>query len=188
MNGRIYTAPPPPTVGCPQDGTAITQGIANQARLDAETAYNDLTPANLPGGLDPGNDNLGSLTLAPGIWTAQSGSFLIQGGNLTLDGQGNQNAVWVFQMATTLGVGEAAVPRSVILINGAQAKNVFWQVGSAATINPSGGGTMKGTILAQSGVTFSTAGNVDIVTLDGRALSLGASVTMVNTIINVPAP
>lgn len=188
VNGRIYTAPPPPTVGCPQDGTAITQGIANQARLDAETAYNDLTPANLPGGLDPGNDNLGSLTLAPGIWTAQSGSFLIQGGNLTLDGQGNQNAVWVFQMATTLGVGEAAVPRSVILINGAQAKNVFWQVGSAATINPSGGGTMKGTILAQSGVTFSTAGNVDIVTLDGRALSLGASVTMVNTIINVPAP
>ncbi|MDZ7827659.1 MAG: ice-binding family protein [Gammaproteobacteria bacterium] len=74
------------------------------------------------------------------------------------------------------------------LINGAQASNVFWQVGSAATINAAGGGTMKGTIIAESGVSFSTAGNVDIVTLDGRALSLVASVTMVNTVINVPAP
>jgi hypothetical protein len=91
-------------------------------------------------------------------------------------------------MAATLTVGEAAVPRSVTLINGARARNVFWQVGSAATINPSGGGTMKGTIIADAGVSFSTAGNVDIVTLDGRALSLIASVTMVNTIINVPAP
>jgi hypothetical protein len=188
VNGNIYTAPPPPTVACPQDGTAVTEAIATQARLDAEAAFIALSPAALPGGQDPGNDNLGGLTLAPGIWTAQSGAFLIQGGDLTLDGQGDQNAVWVFQMAATLTVGEAAVPRSVTLINGARARNVFWQVGSAATINPSGGGTMKGTIIADAGVSFSTAGNVDIVTLDGRALSLIASVTMVNTIINVPAP
>ena len=93
-------------------------------------------------------------------------------------------------MATTLTVGGpgAAFPQSVTLVNGAQAKNVFWQVGSAATINAGGGGTMVGTIIAQAGVTFSTAGNVTIVTLNGRALSLGASVTMVNTVINVPAP
>src|SRR5690606_24827051 len=103
--------------------------------------------------------------------------------------QGNQNAVWVFQMATTLTVGGpgADFPQSVILINGAQPKNIFWQVGSAATINAAGGGTMKGTIIAQSGVSFSTAGNVNIVTLDGRAISLIASVTMVNTVVNVPA-
>ncbi|EGN74276.1 Protein of unknown function (DUF3494) [Idiomarina sp. A28L] len=189
VNGKIYTAPPPPTVACPQDGTAVTEAIAIQARLDAEQAYLSITPANLPGGQDPGNDNLGNLTLAPGIYTAQSGSFRIQGGNLTLDGQGNQNAVWVFQMATTLTVGGpgADFPQSVILVNGAQAKNIFWQVGSAATINAAGGGTMKGTIIAQEGVSISTAGNVNIVTLDGRALSLGASVTMVNTVINVPA-
>ncbi len=189
VNGRIFTSPPPPTVACPQDGTAITQAIAMQARLDAEAVFIELSPANLPGGQDPGNDNLGGLTLAPGIYTAQSGAFMIQGSDLTLDGQGNQNAVWVFQMATTLTVGGpgADFPQSVTLINGAQAKNIFWQVGSSATINAAGGGTMKGTIIAQSGVSISTAGNVNIVTLDGRALSLGASVTVVNTIINVPA-
>lgn len=189
VNGKIFTAPPPPTVACPQDGTAVTEAIATQARLDAEAAYISLTPANMPGGLDPGNDNLASLTLAPGIYTAQSGAFRIQGGDLTLDAQGNQNAVWVFQMATTLTVGGpgADFPQSVILINGAQAKNIFWQVGSAATINAAGGGTMKGTIISQAGVSISTSGNVNIVTLDGRALSLGASVTVVNTVINVPA-
>lgn len=189
VNGHIFTAPPPPTVACPQDGTAVTEAIAIQARLDAESAYIALTPANLPGGQDPGNDNLGSLTLIPGVYTAQSGSFSIQGGDLTLDAQGNQNAVWVFQMATTLTVGGpgADFPQSVTLINGAQPKNIFWQVGSAATINSAGGGNMKGTIIAQEGVSISTAGNVNIVTLDGRAISLGASVTVVNTVINVPA-
>lgn len=189
VNGKIFTAPPPPTVSCPQDGTAVTEAIATQARLDAEAAYISLTPANMPGGQNPGNENLGSLTLAPGIYTAQSGAFSIQGGDLTLDAQGNQNAVWVFQMATTLTVGGpgADFPQSVILTNGAQAKNIFWQVGSAATINAAGGGFMKGTILAEDGVSISTSGNVNIVTLDGRALSLGASVTVVNTVINVPA-
>lgn len=189
VNGKIFTAPPPPTVACPQDGTAITEAIATQARLDAEAAYISLTPANMPGGQNPGNENLGSLTLAPGIYTAQSGAFSIQGGDLTLDAQGNQNAVWVFQMATTLTVGGpgADFPQSVILTNGAQAKNIFWQVGSAATINAAGGGFMKGTIIAEDGVSISTSGNVNIVTLDGRALSLGASVTVVNTVINVPA-
>jgi hypothetical protein len=190
VNGRIYTAPPSPTVACPQDGTAETEAIATQARLDAEAAFIALSPANLPGGQDPGNDNLGNLTLTPGVYTAQSGAFMVQGGDLTLDGQGDQNAVWVFQMATTLTVGGpgADFPQSIILTNGAQAKNVFWQVGSAATINAAGGGFMKGTIIAEAGVSFSTSGNVDLVTLDGRALSLIASVTMVNTIVNVPAP
>jgi hypothetical protein len=96
--------------------------------------------------------------------------------------------VWVFQMASSLTVGDAGTPHSVTLINGAQAKNVFWQVGSAATIDGAGGGTMVGTIIASSGGTFSTAGNAAITTLNGRALSLNASVTMVNTVINVPAP
>ncbi len=115
---------------------------------------------------------------------------MIQGGNLTLDARGDANAVWVFQMATTLTVGGpgAAAPQSVILVNGAQAKNVFWQVGSAATINAAGGGTMVGTIISQAGAAFSTVGNTTVVTLDGRVLSLGASVTLVDTVINVPAP
>lgn len=188
VNGKIYTAPPPPTVACPSEGTSTTFAIATQALADALAAYNALVAQ--PGGPDPGAGNLGSLVLAPGVYTAASGSFRLQGGNLTLDAQGNANAVWVFQMASTLTVGGpgAAFPQSVILVNGAQAKNVYWQVGSAATINAGGGGTMVGTIISQSGISFSTAGNVTIVTLNGRALSLGASVTMVNTVINVPAP
>jgi hypothetical protein len=188
VNGKIYTAPPPPTVGCPTEGTATTFAVATQARADALAAYNALVAR--PGGPDPGAGNLANLVLAPGVYTAAAGSFMIQGGNLTLDAQGNANAVWIFQMATSLTVGGpgAAAPQSVILVNGAQAKNVFWQVGSAATINAAGGGTMVGTIISQSGAAFSTAGNTTIVTLNGRALSLGASVTLVDTVINVPAP
>ena len=199
VNGNIYTAPPPPTVGCPTEGTGTaapptgTFGIATLARADALAAYNALVA--LPPGANPGA-NLSGLTLAPGVYTAPAGSFLIQNGSvssagdLTLDAQGNPNAVWVFQMATTLTVGGpgAAFPRSINLIGGAQAKNVFWQVGSFATINAGGGGTMVGTIISTAGAAFSTAGSVNIVTLNGRALSLGASVTLVDTIINVPAP
>ena len=188
VNGNIYTAPPPPTVGCPSEGTATTAGIATQAASDATAAFNNLSPASRPGGTDPGAGQLGGLVLPPGIYKAAGGSFLITGSDLTLDAQGNANALWVFQMASTLTVGAAGAPRSVILINGAQAKNVFWQVGSAATINAAGGGTMVGTIIASAGVTFSTAGNAAITTLNGRALALNASVTMVNTVINVPAP
>ena len=186
VNGKIYTAPPPPTVACPSEGTAVTFGIATQAALDALTAYNTL--ASRPGGPDPGAGQLGGLVLAPGVYTAASGSFQITGSDLTLDAQGDPNAVWIFQMATSLTVGGAGAPRSVILVNGAQPKNVYWQVGSAATINGAGGGTMVGTIIANAGVTTSTAGNAAITTLNGRALGLNASVTIVNTVINVPAP
>jgi hypothetical protein len=126
--------------------------------------------------------------LAPGIYKAASGSFLLTGSDLTLDGKGDTNALWVFQMASSLTVGGPGAPRNIILVNGAQAKNVFWQVGSAATINAAGGGTMVGTIIASAGVTFSTAGNAAITTLNGRALGLNASVTVVNTVVNVPAP
>jgi hypothetical protein len=135
------------------------------------------------------NNNLGGLTLAPGVYKSQSGSFMIEGKDLTLDAKGDANAIFIFQMATTLTVGGpgAAFPQNVILIGGAQAKNVFWQVGSAATINAGGGGTMVGTIIASAGVAVSTVGNTTIVTLDGRAISLIGSVTLVDTIVNVPA-
>jgi hypothetical protein len=185
VDGEIYTAAPPPTVACPNEGTAATFAIAMQAAADALTAYNAMVA--LPPGANPGA-NLGGLTLAPGVYTAPGGSFLLTGSDLTLDAQGNANAVWVFQMATSLTVGAAGAPRNVILINGAQAQNVFWQVGSAATINGAGGGTMVGTIIAMAGITFSTAGNnaPPFTVLDGRAAVLVGPVTMVNTVINVP--
>jgi hypothetical protein len=188
VNGMINTAPPPPTGVCLSEGTAATFAIATQAASDAQAAYNSISPASLPGGTDPGAGQLGGLVLAPAVYKAASGSFIITGSDLTLDAQGNPNSVWVFQMATSLTVGGPGAPRSIILVNGAQAKNVFWQVGSAATINGAGGGTMVGTIIASAGVTFSTAGNAAITTLDGRALGLNASVTVVNTVVNVPAP
>jgi hypothetical protein len=188
VNGLIYTDAPPPTVGCPSEGNGVTAAIALQAAADTLTAYNALVAE--PAGPDPGSGNLATLTLPPGVYTATSGSFLIVGGNLTLDAQGNTNAVWVFQMAEALTVGGpgAAFPESVLLINGAQAQNVFWQVGSHATINAGGGGTMSGTIISQAGVSVSTAGNTTPVTVNGRLLSLGASVTVVDTVVNVPAP
>ena len=190
VNGLIYTAPPPPTVGCPSEGTSVTMAIATQAAADTLTAFNATSAAQMPPTVAAQAAELGGLTLPPGVYQSASGTFGISNGNLTLDAQGDPNAVWVFQMATSLTVGIAGPTgaRSVILINGAQAKNVFWHVGSAATINAAGGGTMVGTILAQSGVTFSTADNVALTVLNGRALALTGSVTMVNTVITVPAP
>lgn len=187
VNGFIYTCTTSTTGPTSAAVNPVSCDIANNGRLDAEEAYLEL--AGLPGGPDPGAGNLANLTLAPGVYTSSNGSFLIEGGDLTLDAQGDGDAVWVFQMATTLTVGGpgADFPQSVILVNGAQSKNVFWQVGSAATINAAGGGTMEGTIISQDGVSFSTSGNTNILTLNGRAISLGASVTMVDTVINVPA-
>jgi hypothetical protein len=147
-----------------------------------------LLPAAVPGGTDPGAGQLGGLTLAPGVYRATGGSFQITGSDLVLDGQGNAASSWVFQMANTLTVGAAGAPRSVLLNNGAQAKNVFWQVGSSATINAAGGGTMAGTVISSGATTISATGNVAIVTLNGRALALNGAVTMVNTVINVPPP
>ncbi|RYZ62471.1 MAG: DUF3494 domain-containing protein [Chitinophagaceae bacterium] len=181
VTGRIHTAPPPP-------GSAASFAIATQGLSDANAAYLAISPASRPGGIDPGAGELGNLTLAPGVYKSASGTFNITNGNLTLDAQGDPNAVWIFQAPTSLTVGVAgpAGARSVILTNGAQAKNVYWYVGTAASINGAGGGVMTGTIISSAGMTFSTAGNVVQTILNGRALSLNASVTMVNTTINVP--
>ena len=196
VNGTIYTAPPAPTLNCtPPEGTAVTGAAAAQAALDALNAYNALVavPNGLAvescpgcGGGSPGE--LGNRTLAPGVYKATPGFYGIAAGPLTLDAHGDPNATWIFQMATTLDVGTPTAHESVILVNGAQAKNVFWQVGSFATINGIlGGGTMQGTIIAQQGISVSTVGVAAITTINGRVLSLGPSVTIVNTVINVPA-
>jgi len=188
VSGTIYTCTNSTTGPTSAGVNAANCAIATQARLDAQAAY--LALQGMPPGANPGA-NLAGLTLAPGVYTAPGGSFLIEGGlDLTLDAQGDANAVWVFQMAGTLTVGGpgASAPRSIILAGGAQAKNVYWAVGTFATINAAGGGTMVGTIISQAGASFSTAGNTTIVTLNGRVLSLGASVTLVDTVINVPAP
>ncbi len=177
ITGTVYSAAP--------HGTVAEFNIATQAAADALSAFNDL--ASRPNGIDPGAGQLGGLTLAPGVYKSAAGPFLITGTDLTLDAQGDANAVWIFQAASTLLVGTATASRSVVLVNGAQAKNVYWQVGSAATINPAGGGNMAGTIISSAGIVFSTAGNQALTVLNGQALALFASVTMVNTVINATA-
>ncbi len=190
VSGTIFTCTNSTTGANAAGVSAPDCAIATQARLDAQTAYLNLVAMPVGGASPAPGANLAGITLAPGVYKAPGGSFMIQGGDLTLDAQGDANATWVFQMATTLTVGGpgAAFPQNIILAGGALAKNVFWQVGSFATINAAGGGTMVGTILSQAGASFSTVGNVTPLTLQGRALSLGASVTLVNTVINVPAP
>ena len=178
VNGRIYTYPPAP-------GNAATKVVADAALAAAQIAYNQLVA--MPAGAYAGAGELGLLTLAPGTYTSAT-SYKLTAGDLTLDAQGDPNAVFVFQMGSSLTVGIAGPlgARSIVLKNGAQAKNVYWQVGTSATINGAGGGFMKGTIIAQQAITFSTAGNSVLTVLDGRALSLISGVTMVNTRINLP--
>jgi len=196
VTGRIYTAPPPPVIPATgaTGGTAETMAIAQAGLLAASNFYISISPANKPGGIDLGNGELGARTLAPGTYKSAPGTYNISLGDLTLDAQGDPNAVWIFQCASALTVGIAGPTgaKSVILTNGAQAKNVYWYVGSQAVINYAGGGTMVGTIIANSGVTLSSPGNSTNTTvrtvLNGRAISLVSGVTMVNTIINVPNP
>ena len=209
VNGLIHTLTAPPGS---VPGAAVTQG-----RADALVAFNSISPANLPGGIDVsslaqcpscggaggGADELAGRTLPPGVYKSTTGTFDIGGASrttadLTLDAGGNANAVWIFQAAAgtgTLNVGltgpaTPAVPIHVLLVNSAQPKNVFWYVPAGAVIGT--GSTMVGTILANASITLSTTGGTPptavITTLNGRALCLTAGVTMTNTVINVPAP
>jgi hypothetical protein len=184
VKGRIYTHAPPPVIfkpGGPYGGTAETALKADAAAADALKSFNYL--AGLPGGAYAGSGELGGLTLTAGTYTSAT-TFKLTTGDLTLSGTAND--LFIFQVGTGLTVGSPGVPRSVNLIGGALAKNVFWVVGSAARIEDKC--TMAGTIIAKAGVTISTAGQLATTTLNGRALGLNASVTLVNTVINVPAP
>lgn len=185
VSGGIFAAAPAP-------GNATKAQKALEGLNAARDLYNSISPASKPGGSDQGSGELGALTLAPGTYKSASGTYKITNGDLTLDAQGNPNAVWYFQAESSLTVGSPAASRSVKLINGALAKNVYWYVGSTAVINYGGGAVMSGNIIANNGVTLSSPGNSTTLVgqetvLNGRAISLVSSVTMVNTIINIPA-
>jgi hypothetical protein len=128
-------------------------------------AYNDAAGRSLGAVLVAGN--LGGQTLAPGLYKSAI-SLEISSGDLTLDAQGDPNAVWIFQMASTL---VTTVGRQVVLTNGAKACNVFWQVGSSATIG--GSSVFKGNILA-----YTSIGLDGSATLEGRALAQNGAVTL----------
>ena len=177
VNGDLGVSPGNTVTGAPTvNGTLhLGDAVAAQAQLDLTTAYNDAAGRTVGAVAVAGN--LGGLTLTPGLYKSTS-SLEISSGDLTLDAQGNANAVFIFQMASTL---TTTAGRQVILSGGAQAANVFWQVGSSATLGTTS--VFKGTILADQSITLTTGA-----TLDGRALARSAAVTMDANIVTIPAP
>ena len=152
-------------------GAPTVTGMTHLGDSIAATAQNDLTKAyNQAAGRAAGATiagDLGGLTLAPGVYKSTS-SLMITSGNLTLDGGGNSNSVFIFQIASTLTVD---VGRQVILIGGAQPSNITWQVGSSATLGV--GSNFSGDILALTSITLNTGAM-----LEGRALARNGSVTL----------
>lgn len=146
------------------------------AKLDLLTAYNDAA-SRVPTTLLPAAFDLGGSTLTTGVFRTIS-SFALTG-ILTLDGQNNPDAVWIFQAGSTLNTTAAS---TVSLINGAKAANVFWQVTNAATL---GANTdFSGSILAQDAITLGAG-----TTVDGRVMAVGGTVSMdTNTIETIPEP
>src|SRR5205814_979915 len=136
--------------------------------------YNDAAGRTIGAILVAGN--LGGRTLTPGLYTSTS-SLEISSGDLTLDAQGDANAVFIFQMASTL---TTTVGSQVILSGGAKAANVFWQVGSSATLGT--GSVFKGNILALASITVTTGAAVE-----GRLFARTAAVTLNSNIIAPPS-
>jgi hypothetical protein len=183
VTGTIYS-PIVPNGSCPE-GTAADIAIADEALAEATTAYTTLAGLPSSGALA---GQIGLTTIYPGVWTT-SGPVLITAGDVTLDAKGDPNARFVFQIGTILTVGLPATPCNVILKGGAKASNIFWVVeGTGVYLEPSGGGTFEGTIIATNFIHVSTAGYVNPVTVNGRLISLNASTTLVDTVINVPTP
>jgi len=170
-------------------GTAVTgfpPGLVNgaihagdstaaQAQLDLTTAYNDAA-GRIVGAVTVAG-NLGGRTLTPGLYKSTS-SLEISSGDLTLNAQGDANAVFIFQMASTLTTTSG---RQVILSGGAKAANIFWQVGTSATLGTTS--VFKGTIMADQSITLTTGAM-----LDGRALARIAAVTLDANVVTIPAP
>ena len=187
VTGLIYSPLVPTSTFCPLEGTAADIAIAGEALNEATTDYTTLQGLPSTGALA---GQLAGTTITPGVYTNNSpGGVLITGGDLTLNAQGDPNAQFVFQISGPLTVGLAATPSNVILTGGAKASNIFWVVaGTGVYLEPSGGGTFNGTIIATNFIHVSTASYVNQVTVNGRLISLNASTTLVDTTINVPAP
>jgi hypothetical protein len=175
VNGDLGVSPGNTVTGAPivNGTTHLGDPAAAQAQGDLTIAYNDAAGRTL--GSVGVTGNLGGQTLAPGLYTSTS-SLEISSGDLTLDALGDPNAVWIFQMASTL---TTTAGRQVILSGGAQAANISWQVGSSATIGTTS--VFKGNILAYTAITMNTGA-----TLDGRALARNGAVALDGNTITVP--
>ena len=167
VSGTIHLNDPPPP--------SATSAMAGEAAVTV--AYNDLAGRTAPAPtiLTGAAPDLGGQTLAPGIY--KSNTSLAITGTVTLDGGGDPNAVWIFQIASTL---ITAGNSNVVLAGSASAHNIFWQVGSSATLGT--GSTLNGTVVALTSITLTTGA-----TLNGRALASTGAVTMDTNTVVVPA-
>jgi hypothetical protein len=175
-------------------GTSVTgfppgtmNGTIQLSNSDASAALASLTAAyNAAAGLSGATTIPADLTgdfLTPGLYVSAAHSFGLGGGILTLDAQGDPSAVWLFQMpASTLTL--TAPGCNVVLENGAQASNVFWQVGSSASI--AGGCVVEGSILANTTITLAAGATVNGRALAGAITATGA-VTMSSNLVTRPA-
>jgi hypothetical protein len=161
--------PPGQVLGVIDAGNAT----ALQAQADLTAAYVDA--ANRPVD-ETTTGELGGLTLVGGVYNGPSNSPLTLTGELVLDGQGDPNSVFIFQTGSTLITDSAS---SVSLINGAQECNVFWQVGSSATLGS--GSVFAGNILALTSISVTTG-----VTVHGRALARNGAVTLDSDVFTTP--
>lgn len=178
VTGDLGISPGAALVGFPPGvvvgATHLGDATAAAAKAAVLTAYNDaagrLGAAVLPG-------DLSGLTLAPGLY-ANATSVMIAAGNLTLDAQGNVDAVFIFQVGSTLTTLGGT---QVILAGGAKATNVYWAIGTSATLGTNS--IFKGTLIAASALTMTTGA-----VLEGRLLAQGAAVALDTNLITVPGP
>jgi hypothetical protein len=171
MFGDLGLSPGSSVTGAPHvlGQTHVDDAVAIGAKNDLTTAYNNA--ASRPSNASAGTDLAGQ-TFLPGVYTASS-SLLLSSGSVILNAQGDPNAVFIFQIGSTLITGSST---AVQVINGAQACNVFWQVGSSATLGT--GTRFVGTIMALATITANTAA-----TIHGRLLAQTGAVNMdTNTI------
>jgi hypothetical protein len=150
----------------------INDTIAKQAKIDLTTAYNNAA-ARTCTDMVTLSGNIGGLTLTPGLYKSTS-SLAISSGNLTFNANGNANAVFVIQIASTLTVTSGL---KVILSGGALASNIFWQVGSSATFGTTS--VFEGAVIVMQSITLNTGA-----TINGEALTSIGAITMAdNTIV-----
>jgi hypothetical protein len=177
ISGDIGLSPGTSVTGFPPGTLNGTQHVSDALSIQAQTDLgNAYTNASGQSPVSTVPTELGGTTKTAGSYNSSTGTFGITG-TLTLDAQGNPNAVFIFKTSSTLITGGSS---NIVLINGAQACNVFWQVGSSATLGTNS--SFKGTILALTSATLTTGAQVE-----GRVLARNGAVTLDSNRITNPS-